>query len=104
MKVTFITLDNEHIEVSGQSPSTLMELAMDAGVPGIDADCGGGCSCATCHVYVDENWRQIVGGPNELEEGMLDFQSERQASSRLSCQMPVDERFDGLVLRVAPHD
>jgi len=69
-------------------------------VPGIEAECGGACSCATCHVYVDEAWRDKVGPPSQMEEDMLDFAFDVRASSRLSCQIKVGEELDGLVVSV----
>ena len=73
-----------------------MQAAIDNLVPGIDADCGGECSCATCHVMVNENWLEKVGPPGEMEESMLDLNPERQENSRLSCQVEVSEELDGL--------
>ena len=67
-------------------------------MPVIDADCGGACSCATCHVYVDEAWLDKVGGVNPTEDAMLSLTNERRANSRLSCQIPVTEELDGLVV------
>jgi len=75
---------------------SLMQAAIDNLVPGIDADCGGECSCATCHVMVNENWLKKVGPPGEMEESMLDLNPERQENSRLSCQVEVSEELDGL--------
>jgi 2Fe-2S ferredoxin len=69
-------------------------------IPGIDADCGGACACATCHVYIDEAWRELVGGPSDMEETMLDFAENVQPSSRLSCQIKVSDALDGLVLKM----
>ena len=77
-----------------------MNAALDNLVPGIDADCGGECSCATCHVMVKEEWMATVGQPSETEESMLDLNPERQSNSRLSCQIPVRDELDGLVVRV----
>lgn len=102
-KVTFIALNGERYELDGESGTSLMETALAADVPGIDADCGGSCSCATCHVYVDAAWRERVGGPNELENGMLDFNASRGPGSRLSCQIPLNDELDGLVVQVAEH-
>ena len=79
---------------------TVMEAARKELVPGIEAECGGACSCATCHVYVDEAWREKVGPPSQMEEDMLDFAFDVRASSRLSCQIKVNEELDGLVVNV----
>ena len=79
---------------------SVMEGAIRNNVPGIDADCGGACACATCHVYVDDAWREIVGGPSPMEEDMLDFGYDVRPNSRLSCQIKVTDELDGLVVRI----
>src|SRR5881409_388267 len=86
--------------VEGEVGSTVMETAIRNGVPGIEAECGGACACATCHVYVDEKWREIVGGPSPMEEDMLDFGYDVRPSSRLSCQIKVSDALDGLKVTV----
>lgn len=75
-----------------------MQAAVTNGVPGIDADCGGSCSCATCHVYIKEEWLPKVGPIEPTEEAMLSLSSDRKANSRLSCQVPVTDELDGLVV------
>ncbi|GHA20682.1 (2Fe-2S) ferredoxin [Arenicella chitinivorans] len=87
----------EHqIQVSnGQS---VMEGAIDNMVDGIAGECGGSCSCATCHCYVHEDWVAKVGGPNEIEEGVLECAADPRANSRLSCQITVTDELDGLVI------
>jgi 2Fe-2S ferredoxin len=77
-----------------------METAIKNDVPGIEAECGGACACATCHVYVEEPWREKTGGPSPMEEDMLDFGYDVRSNSRLSCQIKVTEALDGLVVRV----
>ena len=67
---------------------------------GVEALCGGMCSCATCHVVVDDAWWEKVGAPSDREESMLDLNPEREAHSRLSCQIPVRDELDGLVVNV----
>jgi 2Fe-2S ferredoxin len=69
-------------------------------VPGIDADCGGACACATCHVYVEPEWMPAVGKRSAMEEDMLDFAFDVRDSSRLSCQIKVSPALDGLKVRV----
>ena len=98
-KITFIEHDgtSHEIEASGGS---VMNAALDNLVPSIDADCGGECSCATCHVMIDQQWMSVVGQPGETEESMLDLNPERQENSRLSCQIPVTEEIDGLVVNL----
>jgi 2Fe-2S ferredoxin len=77
-----------------------MEGAVKGGVPGIDAECGGACACATCHVYIDEAWGDKIERPSSMEEGMLDFTNDQKSNSRLSCQIKVKPEFDGLVVRM----
>jgi 2Fe-2S ferredoxin len=68
-------------------------------VPGIDAECGGACACATCHVYVDEAWRARVGAASDMERNMLEFAGDVRPDSRLSCQIRVTKELDGLVVQ-----
>ena len=77
-----------------------MEAAVKHAVPGIDADCGGACACATCHVYVDAAWEEKTGKPSAMEESMLDFAENVEPNSRLSCQIKVTDDLDGLVVRM----
>ena len=98
-KVTFIDAVGASRTVEAQIGSTVMETALRNSVPGIEAECGGACSCATCHVYVDEAWSDRVGKPSAMEEDMLDFAFEVKPNSRLSCQIKVTEALDGLVVR-----
>ncbi len=99
VKITFIDSDGTARTVEGEVGSTLMETAINNGVPGIEAECGGACACSTCHVYVEEVWRGKVGAPLPMEEDMLDFAYGVQPNSRLSCQIKVSEEFEGLVVR-----
>ena len=96
VKITFIDVAGVARTVEGEVGSTVMETAIKHGVPGIEAECGGACACSTCHVYIDEPWREKVGEPSPMEEDMLDFAYGRQANSRLSCQIKVTEDLDGL--------
>jgi ferredoxin, 2Fe-2S len=97
-KITFIEANGEARTVEGEAGATVMETAIRNAVPGIEAECGGACSCATCHVYVDEAWKGIVGGPSAMEEDMLDFAFDVRPNSRLSCQIKVRAELDGLVV------
>ena len=99
VKITFIDTAGTARTVEGEVGSTVMETAINNGVPGIEAECGGACACSTCHVYIDDAWREKVGAPSPMEEDMLDFAYEVQPSSRLSCQIKVSEQLDGLTLR-----
>jgi 2Fe-2S ferredoxin len=99
-KITFVPYRQEEITVEAEIGATVMETAVRAGVPGIEAECGGACACATCHVYVDDAWYPKVGAPQPMEEDMLDFAWQVQATSRLSCQIKVTEDLDGLIVHV----
>ena len=97
-KITYIDAAGVARTVDGEVGSTVMETAIKNGVPGIEAECGGACACSTCHVYVDEAWREKTGEPSPMEEDMLDFAFEVKPNSRLSCQIKVSEALDGLVV------
>ena len=99
-KLTIIAFDGTQHELDVQNGSTVMENAVRNSIPGIEAECGGACACATCHVYVDEAWSQTVGPPQAMEEDMLDFAYEVKPTSRLSCQIKMSDALDGLVVRV----
>lgn len=98
--ITFIDPDGTSHTVDGELGSTVMETAIKNNIAGIEAECGGACACATCHVYVDDAWREIVGGPSPMEEDMLDFGYDVKPSSRLSCQIKVTPELEGLIVRV----
>jgi 2Fe-2S ferredoxin len=98
--LTFIQKDGTRQEVEGQNGMTVMEAAVKNMVPGIDADCGGACACATCHVYVEPDWMERVGSRNEMEEDMLDFAFDVRENSRLSCQIKITDALDGLTVKV----
>ena len=100
VKITFIQPDNSEQVVECEPEMTLMEAARLHNVPGIEAECGGACACATCHVYVDQAWRDKTGTPSQMEEDMLDFAFDVRDSSRLSCQIKVKPELDGLIVRV----
>ncbi|RWL43862.1 MULTISPECIES: 2Fe-2S iron-sulfur cluster-binding protein [unclassified Mesorhizobium] len=99
-KLTYIAHDGTQFDVEAENGSTVMENAIRNAVPGIEAECGGACACATCHVYVDEAWTAEVGEPEAMEEDMLDFAYDVRPNSRLSCQIKVRDALDGLVVRV----
>jgi 2Fe-2S ferredoxin len=98
-KITYIEHDGTARTVDAEVGATVMETAIRNSVPGIVAECGGACSCATCHVHVDEAWSEKVGPPSPMEEDMLDFAFDVKPTSRLSCQIKVSEALDGLVVR-----
>jgi 2Fe-2S ferredoxin len=99
-KITYIDPAGQRYEVEAENGTTVMENAIRNGVPGIEAECGGACACATCHVYVDEAYMAVVGEPEPMEEDMLDFAFEVKPNSRLSCQIRVRNALDGLVVTV----
>ena len=100
VKITFVQPDGARQDVEGEPGLTVMEVAKKNAVPGIEAECGGACACATCHVYVNEDWREKVGKPSEMEEDMLDFAFDVRESSRLSCQVKVTSELDGFIVEV----
>ena len=95
---TIIYVDHEGTErpIEATNGESVMEAAIKNSIPGIDADCGGACACATCHVYVDEAFMDKVGSPEDMEQSMLDFAENVQENSRLSCQISVSDELDGL--------
>jgi 2Fe-2S ferredoxin len=99
-KITFIQPDGTRQTVAAEPGITVMEAAKANLVPGIEAECGGACACATCHVYIEAEWRATTGAASEMEEDMLDFAFEVKEESRLSCQIKVRAELDGLVVRV----
>ena len=99
-RITFIAPDGKRYDVDAVNGSTVMENAVRNGVPGIEAECGGACACATCHVYVEPEWREATGTPQPMEEDMLDFAYDVRPGSRLSCQIRVNDALDGLVVSV----
>lgn len=101
MKVTWNLPDGGRIEADIADGTTLMQAAVANNVPGVIGECGGCLSCATCHVYVADEWSGTLGEPGDFEDAMLDITSaERRPNSRLSCQIEATPEFDGLVLEV----
>ena len=98
VEINFIDHAGEQHTVSAKVGMTVMEAAVQNRVPGIDAECGGACACATCHVYVDPQWQTAVGQAARMEEDMLDFAFDVRPNSRLSCQIKITEALDGLVV------
>ena len=99
-KLTIVAFDGTRFDIEAEPGSTVMENAVRNSVPGIEAECGGACACATCHVYVDEEWTEKVGQPEAMEEDMLDFAFDVRPTSRLSCQIRMKAVYDGLVVNV----
>ena len=99
-KISYITHDNKTFTVDVDNGLTVMEGAVQNNIPGIDADCGGGMACATCHVYVKEDWLNKLPKKEEGEEDMLDMAFEPKTNSRLSCQLIVSDEIDGLIVNI----
>lgn len=95
-KVIFIDYQGEEREVDATNGDSLMEAATNNDIPGIDADCGGACACATCHVYIDQDWTAVVGSPADLEAEMLEVAEDVKDNSRLACQVKVSDEMEGL--------
>lgn len=98
--ITYIEHDGTEHTVEATDGLSVMENAIRNMVPGIDADCGGACACATCHVYVDPAWEAKTGERSSMEQSMLDFASDVKDTSRLSCQIKVSSELDGLIVRL----
>ena len=99
-KITYITHNNKSHQIDVQNGLTVMEGAVQNDIPGIDADCGGGMACATCHVYVKEDWFNKLPKKATGEDDMLDQAYEPNSSSRLSCQITVSDELNGLVVHL----
>lgn len=99
-KVTFIEFNGQEHVVSATPGHSLMETAKKNNVPGIDADCGGNCSCGTCHVFVDPEWVSRLAPRAQIEISTMEFVEDTKPNSRLSCQIKVTEALDGLVVRL----
>jgi 2Fe-2S ferredoxin len=102
-RISFITLDNHTVTIEGTEGS-LMKLAKENGVKGIDGECGGVMSCATCHVHVEPGHFDKVGNAGDMESDLLELNDHTNEYSRLCCQIPVSEVLDGLVVKVAERD
>ncbi|MAP94078.1 MAG: 2Fe-2S ferredoxin [Ponticaulis sp.] len=96
VKIIFTDHTGESRKVNANAGESVMEAAVQNGIPGIDADCGGACACATCHVYVDPQFQSLTGERSDMEESMLDFAESVRETSRLSCQITVSDTLDGL--------
>lgn len=99
-QINFITAEGQSLQFDAQDGMSVMEVAVAHNVPGINADCGGACACATCHVYIDAAWMDKLPQKTELEQKMLEFAVAVMPQSRLSCRLTVDARIDGLLLSI----
>lgn len=98
-KITYIAADGTQSEVEAKIGDSVMLTAVNNNVPGIVAECGGACSCATCHVHVDPDWFDKLPDADDMEKDMLEFAVDPDETSRLSCQITVTDELDGLVVR-----
>jgi ferredoxin, 2Fe-2S len=104
-KVTYVGLDGQEQTVEAVGGESVMATAVKNGVPGIIGECGGNASCATCHVWVRDEFLPLVGEPNDTEEDLLEMGvSDRREGSRLSCQIKMSDELDGLTVDVAPQE
>ena len=99
-KVTYVSPDGNQQEVIVPVGNSVMEGAIDNMIDGIVAECGGACTCATCHVYVDQEWLEKVGEPGEFERDLLEMVIDPEQNSRLSCQIKMNPELDGLVVHL----
>jgi 2Fe-2S ferredoxin len=98
--IKYILQDGSEHQVNVETGSSVMQGALDNMIEGIEAECGGFCSCATCHCYVDEPWLDKLSEPSDAEKEMLEFTFDPMPNSRLSCQITVTDELDGLIVRL----
>ena len=98
--ITVIQFDGQSQAIEVESGKTLMQNVLDNMLPGIDADCGGACACGTCHCFIGEDWSEITGAADPMEESMLGMRPDRTETSRLACQIEVTDDMDGMVVRL----
>ena len=99
-RINFITAEGESLQFEARDGMSVMEVAVAHNVPGIDADCGGACACATCHVYIDQAWVDKLPAKSDLEIKMLEFATSVSPQSRLSCRLSIEPAMDGLLITV----
>lgn len=97
-KITYIDHSDQHYELDVPVGKTIMEGAVENAVPGVDGDCGGQCSCATCHVYIEPQFAHLLPAKTEVEKEMLELAVEVNDNSRLGCRLTIDETYEGLVV------
>ena len=103
-KVIYIDTDGVRHETDVANGLSIMEGAVGNGIAGILAICGGSCACSTCHAYIDDDWLEAVGPPNEIEASTLELANDRREGSRLTCQITMRDELDGIVVHVADND
>ncbi|MCP3731407.1 2Fe-2S iron-sulfur cluster-binding protein [Sphingomonas sp. MG17] len=99
-RITFVESDGTEHQIEADDGYTVMEVARDNDVPGIEAECGGAGACATCHIYVDLAWTAVAGEAGPTERELLEMVEDRRAESRLSCQINIRSELDGLIVRL----
>lgn len=99
-EITLIEYDGQTHIIEAESGKSLMQNALDNMVPGIDADCGGGCACGTCHCFIEENWNEVTGASDPVEDALLGMRPDRKDNSRLSCQIEVTDEMNGMIVRL----
>src|SRR3546814_14671649 len=99
-KITFVEFDGSSHSVEAEAGVSVMEAARDGNVPGIEAECGGACACATCPVYIDDEWLAITGPAGETERELLALVEDFEESSRLSSHIDITDAMDGLMVRL----
>ena len=102
--IIFITPDGTRHEVEVENGYSVMEAAINNNIDGIVAECGGACACATCHSYIDEAWVAKMPEMDDMEDSMLDAAYDRRDTSRLTCQLEVNDEWDGLIVHVAENE
>lgn len=103
-KITYVATDGTRHDVEVEAGYSVMEGAINNEIDGIVAECGGACACATCHSYIDEAWLDKLPEMDDMEDSMLDAAYERKSTSRLTCQIEVSDKLDGMVVYVAEND
>lgn len=103
-KITYVDINGDRKECDVANGISLMEGAIQNGIDGILAICGGSCACSTCHSYIDDAWLERVGKPDDIEDSTLELALDRKPSSRLTCQIEVSDALDGLIVHVAQND
>ncbi|MCH8071843.1 MAG: 2Fe-2S iron-sulfur cluster binding domain-containing protein [Proteobacteria bacterium] len=103
-KVIYITPKGERHEVEVEIGYSVMEGAINNNIEGIVAECGGACACATCHSYIDEAWTEKMPAMDDMEDSMLEAAYDRRANSRLTCQLEMNDNWDGLIVHVGEND
>ncbi len=100
IKIVFLFTDGNRLPVTIEAGRTVMDAALDHNIPGIKAQCGGGCTCCTCHCYVAAQWVATFGSPSQDEQDLLEYAWQPRPGSRLSCQLRLTAAHDGLVIEV----